>query len=99
MMAQVTVTVCDECGSPERTTQVWKIEGPGGSVRLDLCSVHSRVLERLIGLPSAVREASRGTSAPAPKKKAPAKKANGRPVTKMKVISAEEIEKLRFSDS
>jgi hypothetical protein len=88
-VAQISVTVCDSCGSQDGVKK-YQIRCGTRQAKIDLCTVHAKPVEELMPSASAPRVATKKTTA----KKAPAKKAAGR---RAKVMTMEEIEKLKNS--
>lgn len=53
-MAEVTVTVCDECKALDKPTRKYGISTPELAVDIELCSTHARPLDRLVSLAAGV---------------------------------------------
>lgn len=87
---QVTVTVCDVCQSQGAETQRYEVKGPDNRVQLDLCEAHA---QSLLGLMSV----GRGTPGrkPAARPAEPKQRAPRGTSGRRRVVSMEEIEKLK----
>lgn len=78
-MATISVTVCDECRDPGRSTRSYRITSEGRTITRDLCEEHAAPIEAMF------------TEIPKPAKEP---KRRGRPST-MRVTTMEEIEQIK----
>lgn len=100
-MAEVQVRVCDVCNSVTLPASSYTITSGERAAHLDLCAEHAEPLEELMA--SIAPVAAKSAPARATRKKAapPVKKATRRGATtnrpSVKVVTLEEIEKLKRS--
>lgn len=95
-MAQVSVTVCDVCGTQDGIRH-FTISWDGGEAEVDLCAAHREPLEALVGeaLSRAPRKAPSPAKVAAPVKRTTKAATPRRRTPLTKVTSMDEIEALR----
>ncbi|USH45865.1 DNA binding protein [Streptomyces phage VieEnRose] len=87
---KIEVTVCNVCQVVDRPTAHYTITRNGAATEVDLCSEHSAPLDELFPAP-APTPVKRAT----PARKAPAKKAAAPRRRGAKVVSLDEIERMK----
>lgn len=58
-MAKVTITVCDVCHDPERTTATYRMGQVGALRSVDLCNEHAKPIEDILAAKPAKSRAPR----------------------------------------